>query len=337
VNDRTSVTVPEVAGAAAGPAPHDVPAAPSRSVPPPVPTGARVLIDAPGLLWLDIEDPAGPALDELAARYGFHELAVEDCRNHPQLAKIDPFPGYTFLIANSIRFNAETEELAVRELDVFLGERLLVTVHDGPSLAVQAVAARLREEPPRHAPVQVLYALLDTILDRFMPTLDEIGDTIDEIEESVLNGFDPGSLAKMSRLKRNLVAFRRAAVAQRELLNALSRRDTSLVPAEMQIYFRDVYDHVVTTMELIESYRDLLSGVFEIYLTRTANRTNEVVKALTLIATILLPLTLVTGWWGMNLESLPFAGHPDGIWYVTGGMALLTAVLLAYFRRKRWI
>ena len=299
--------------------------------------GLRVLAERPGLLWLDVEDPAGPGLDDLAARYGFHPLAVEDCRNRPQLAKLDTFPDHLFLIANSIRYEPESGELEVREIDVFLGERFIVTVHEGPRRIVETVAERLGTDPQLENPAGVLYALLDTILDRFLPTLDRIGETIDEVEEGILEGNEARCVQRVFVLKRNLVAFRRAASAQRELLNSLSRRDVRFVPSELVIYFRDVYDHVVATMEMIESYRDLLSGMLDIAFTQTANRTADVVKALTIIATIILPLTLVTGWYGMNMVGLPGAEHPAGIWVVSGGMAALTIGLLVFFRMKRWL
>ena len=297
--------------------------------------GLRVLAERP-VLWIDLDDPAGPGLDALATRFGFHELAVEDCRNHPQLAKIDQFEGHAFLIANSVRFDDEGD-LGVRELDFFVGAEWIVTVHEGPSLTIEAVASRLGNGVAPDSSARILHALLDATLERFLPSLERIGDTIDEIEDEILDRLDPRSLSKMFGLKRDLVEFRRAAWAQRELLNALSRRDNTIVPAEMQIYFRDVYDHIVTALEMVESYRDLLSGVVEIYLTQAANRTNETVKALTIIATIILPLTLITGWYGMNVANLPLASHPLGVWIVTGGMILLTAGLLVWFRKRRWI
>jgi magnesium transporter len=298
--------------------------------------GLRVLAEQP-VLWIDLDDPAGPALDALAARFGFHELAVEDCRNHPQLAKIDQFEGHAFLIANSVRFDPETGDLGVRELDFFVGPTLIVTVHEGPSFTLDTVASRLGSVITPDSPARILHAILDETLERFLPSLERIGETIGEIEDEILDRLDPRCLSKMFGLKRDLVEFRRAAWAQRELLNALSRRDGTVVPAAMQIYFRDVYDHIVTALEMVESYRDLLSGVVEIYLTQAANRTNDTVKALTIIATIILPLTLVTGWYGMNVANLPLASHPYGVWIVSGAMVLLTAGLLTWFRKRRWI
>lgn len=352
--ERESQTIPQPSAdaPAGGPGPTSAPTAPGEGAPtgpalatptgpPPTaspgPGAVRVLIETPNLTWLDLDDPGSPALDELAERFGFHELAVEDCRNDAQLAKLDPFPEHLFLIANSIRYDPETGDLHVRELDVFMGERFIVTVHDGPSLSVESVAARLAKSTRFKKPAHLLHALLDAIQDRFMPTLDEIGAEIDRLEDEILESPTPVSLSRLFQLRRNLVGFRRAASAQRELLNALSRRDARIVPPDTVIYFRDIYDHVVASMEMIESYRDLVSGVLDIYLTRTANRTNDVVKALTLIATIILPLTLITGWYGMNVVNLPLADDPNGVWYVTGGMAAFTLGLLAYFRTRGWI
>ncbi|HEY7462441.1 MAG TPA: magnesium/cobalt transporter CorA [Gemmatimonadota bacterium] len=332
-------TEPE--GAPTGPALATPTAPAAPAAPPPAasagPGVVRVLVETPNLTWLDLDDPGSPALDELAERYGFHELAVEDCRNDAQLAKLDPFPEHLFLIANSIRYDQETGDLHVKELDVFMGERFIVTVHDGPSLSVESVAAHLAKTTRFKKPAHILHALLDAIQDRFLPTLDEMGAEIDRLEEEVLESPTALSLSRLFQLRRNLVNFRRAASAQRELLNALSRRDARVVPPDTVIYFRDIYDHVVASMEMIESYRDLVSGVLDIYLTRTANRTNDVVKALTLIATIILPLTLITGWYGMNVVNLPLANDPNGVWYVTGGMAALTLGLLIYFRTRGWI
>jgi magnesium transporter len=179
--------------------------------------------------------------------------------------------------------------------------------------------------------------LLDAMVDRFLPTLDKIGETIDGVEESILEQMDPACLPKSFQLKRNLVHFRRAAVAQRELLNTLWRHESGIVPKDLAPYFRDVYDHVVTAIEMIESYRDLISGLLEIYLTQTANRTNQIVKAITIIATIILPLTLITGWYGMNVVNLPFAEDPLGLWYITAGLILVTLGFLVFFRRKGWL
>jgi magnesium transporter len=300
--------------------------------------GLRVLIDIPGLLWLDLDDPMSPALDELAARYGFHELAVEDCRHDHQLAKVDYYNDHTFLIINSTHYTENPCEVRVREICVFLGQDYIVTVHFGPSLSISEIEKRLRSNGKRFMrPDQVLHAIIDIVVDRYLPTLDQIGDTIDQVEDDLLVNPDAALLETIFKLKRGLLQFRRAVSSQRELLNLLIRDDTQMIQQDMRIYFRDVYDHAVRAMDLIETYRDLLTGGLDIYLTQMANRTNDVVKGLTILATIMLPLTLVTGYFGMNFDNIPFKGDANGIWYTTGGLLIIGISMLAWFKYKKWI
>ena len=304
----------------------------------PATKGLRTLIDIPGLLWLDLDDPMSKSLDDLAAHYGFHELAVEDCRNKQQLAKVDYYDGYAFYIINSTHYSQKPCEVRLREIDAFLGPDYIVTVHDGESLSINEIERRLNQNQTRYdRPDEVLHAIIDIVVDRFLPTLESIGDTIDLVEDELLIHPDIKLLEMIFDLKRGLLQFRRAVSAQRELLNVIVRDDTPLIQKDMRIYFRDVYDHAVRAMDLVETYRDLLSGALDIYLTQMANRTNDIVKGLTILATIMLPLTLVTGYWGMNFEYMPLLKNPNGVWYTTGGMAVIAIVMLGYFKLKKWL
>jgi magnesium transporter len=300
--------------------------------------GLRTLIDIDGLLWLDLDEPMSHALDELAERYGFHELAVEDCRHESQLAKVDYYEDYTFIIINSTHYTEKPCEVRVREIGAFLGRDYIITVHAGPSLSVSEIEKRLASNGRRFSrPDQVLHAIIDIVVDRYLPTLDQLGDTIEQVEDDLLINPDARLLALIFDLKRGLLQFRRAVSSQRELLNLLIRDDTQMIQQDMRIYFRDVYDHVVRAMDLVETYRDLLTGGLDIYLTQMANRTNDIVKGLTILATIMLPLTLVTGYFGMNFDYIPFKGDANGIWYTTFGLLIITIAMLAWFKRKKWI
>jgi magnesium transporter len=186
-------------------------------------------------------------------------------------------------------------------------------------------------------PDQVLHALIDIVVDRYLPTLDQIGDAIDEVEDELLINPTATLLQKIFELKRGLLGFRRAVSSQRELLNMLIRDASPLVQEDLQIYFRDVYDHAVRAMDLVETYRDLLTGGLDIYLTQMANRTNDIVKALTILATIMLPLTLVTGYFGMNFEWMPLLKDPRGVWLTTAVMLIIVATMLGFFKRKKWL
>jgi magnesium transporter len=298
----------------------------------------RNLVDQPGLLWLDLEDPNSSALDELAARYGFHELAIEDCRHQIQLAKVDHYEGHAFIVVHTTHYREEPCEVEIREIDIFIGPDFVVSVHFGPSLAVNEVHRRLTSgAAPLSRPDQVLHAILDVVVDRYLPTLDHIGDTMDTIQDKLLIGPDVKLLETIFDLKRGLLQFRRAATSQRELLNSLIRDETRLIGRDMLIYYRDVYDHAVRALDLLETYRDLITGGLDIYLTQMANRTNDIVKGLTILATIMLPLTLVTGYFGMNFKYIPLADSMNGIWYTTAGLLTIGVVMLAWFKYKKWI
>lgn len=305
---------------------------------PPATQGLRTLINIPGLLWLDLDDPMNEALDDLAGHYGFHELAVEDCRNREQLAKVDYYDGYAFYVINSTHYSQNPCEVRLREIDVFLGPDYIITVHFGESLSVKEIERRLATHAAHYNhPDEVLHAVIDIVVDRYLPTLDSVGDTIDEVEDELLVHPDVKLLEMIFNLKRGLLQFRRAVSAQRELLNIIVRDDMPLIRPDMRIYFRDVYDHAVRGMDMVETYRDLLTGALDIYLTQMANRTNDIVKGLTILATIMLPLTLVTGYFGMNFEYMPGLKNPNGVWYTTIGLVIITVAMLAYFKAKKWL
>jgi magnesium transporter len=300
--------------------------------------GLRTILDNPGLLWLDLDDPMSHVLDDLAASYGFHELAVEDCRQGIQLAKIDYYDGHSFILINSTHYTEKPCEVRVREIDVFLGPDFIVTVHEGHSHAVEEVQKHVASNAMHLTrPDQVLHAVIDIVVDRYLPTLDHVGDTIDDVQDALLINPDVTLLQTIFELKRGLLQFRRAVSSQRELLNMLIRDDTPFIQQDMRIYFRDVYDHAVRAMDLVETYRDLLTGGLDIYLTQMANRTNDIVKGLTILATIMLPLTLVTGYFGMNFEYIPMFKDPNGIWYTTAALLIITLSMLAYFKLKKWL
>jgi magnesium transporter len=303
--------------------------------------GLRTIIDRPGLLWLDLDDPMSTALDELAAHYGFHELAVEDCRHGLQLAKIDHYGTHDFVIINTTHYSDRPCELRLKEIDVFLGPEYVITVHHGLSQAVAEVEKRNSTGGPNGRNVktadQVFHATIDVVVDRYLPTLDSIGDTIDRVQDDLLLQPDIKLLETIFELKRGMLQFRRAVASQRELLNVIIRDESDFIRPEMRIYFRDVYDHAVRALDLVETYRDLLTGGLDIYLTQMANRTNDIVKGLTILATIMLPLTLVTGYFGMNFEYIPWLKDPNGIWYTTAGLIAISVVMLGFFKYKKWL
>jgi len=282
--------------------------------------------------WYDISDPNSPALDELAARFGFHELQVEDCRHRPQRAKTEEHDNYQFSVLKHLHTD---ERLHFDDLDVFLGPDFLVTVRSGDCPVIAKVCERATQEHVQRVD-KLFYFLLDFVVDQYQPELDTIADEINDIESEVLKCPGPAILSQILDLKRGLIEFRRIAAMMREVVNALIRREGGLMADELDPYLRDVYDHLVRTVDMIETYRDLLTGSLDIYLSAVANRTNEVMKVLTVWGTVSVPLVIITGFFGMNLH-LPWMNSPHGVWYASALMVGCVVAVLAYFRRKHWI
>ncbi|HEY2861746.1 MAG TPA: magnesium/cobalt transporter CorA [Terracidiphilus sp.] len=281
--------------------------------------------------WWDIADPASSELDQLARRFNLHELQIEDCRHRPQRPKAEEHERYIFAILKHVHNEGE---LRFDDVDLFLGRDFLISVRDRDSAMIAQVKARAEQEQITRLD-RLFYLMVDEIVDGYQPVLDKIAEEISDIEDVVLDRPEPETLARIFSLRRRLVDFRRVASSMREVINALVRREGGVLGDDLDPYFRDVYDHVIRTVDMIETYRDLLSGALDIYLSAVANRTNEVMKVLTIWGTVALPLVIITGFFGMNLH-LPWSNDPHGTEYAVGLMAVSTIAVLLYFKAKRW-
>jgi magnesium Mg(2+) and cobalt Co(2+) transport protein (corA) len=283
------------------------------------------------LPWFDVADPASPELDELAQRFGLHPLQIEDCRHRPQRPKAEEHDHYIFAVMKHMHNHGE---LAFDDFDVFIGPDFLITVRSADAAVFDAVRARAEQEQIDRLD-KLFYTIVDQIVDGYQPVLDKIADDIADIEDAVLEQPDPEMLSRIFALKRKLVDFRRVSAGMREVVNDLMRREKGLLGDDLDMYFRDVYDHILRTVDMIETYRDLLSGSLDIYLSAVANRTNEVKKILTIWGTVALPLVIITGFFGMNLK-LPWEDSYHGTLFVLLLMTVSTVAVLVYFRIKRW-
>ncbi len=288
-----------------------------------------------GFRWYHVEDVKGPALDELAQQFGLHELAIEDCRTERTRAKLEQYEDHIFLVANTIHFDPEKCQSWFGEMDFFVGKDFLISVHEGPSRTAQAVLPKFQADAKLAHPGRLLHAMLDVVVDRYLPVLDTIEARIESLEDEVHKGPSSRLLAEIFTLRRALVEFRRVATGMREVLNQLLRCAEPWLRSQ-HAYFRDIYDHVVRALDFVETYRDLLTGVLDVHLTAIANRTNDIVKVLTIYATLALPFLLITGYFGMNFADLPLLHRPHGALYVSAGMGVIALTMLWFFRRKGW-
>jgi len=301
----------------------------------------RALERPGGLLWVDLEGPEPEqARSLLGGVFSFHHLAVDDCLNpHIDTPKIDDYGQYLFIISQGIRFHARSERLETTELDLFLGPNYVVSFHGHPLAAVDDVRRRAAQDGPlagRGADFLV-HALLDGLVDQFQPVVEEMDQAVDRLEEAVLANPQQRVLQEILVLKRNALRLRRALLPGRDVVNRFARGEfPRLVSDETHMYFRDIYDHVVRVEEMVEGLRDLAESVLNTYLSSLNNRMNEVMKVLSIVATIILPLTLIAGIYGTNFENLPELGWQWGYFGMLGAMSLIALGLVAFFRWRKW-
>jgi len=284
----------------------------------------------PGVAWYDLNNPASPALDELAKQYQLHELQIEDCR-HIQRAKTEDYDHYIFTVLKALQPGKTPKFL---DFDIFLGKDFLITVHAGSCPAIDKAVQRAQQQKIQRLD-KLFYILVDHTVDEYLLVLDALAEQISDVESDVLEKPEPPVLRSIFSMKRNLIDFRRNAGGMREVVNQLMRREQGFLGDDLDPFFRDVYDHIVRTVDLIETYRDLLSSSTDIYLSAVANRTNQIVKVLTVWGTVALALVVITGFFGMNLP-LPWQHDPLGAVYATALMVAIGGLILWYFRKQGW-
>lgn len=295
-----------------------------------------------GPLWVDIDSSVRTQHALLEKVFKFHPLAIDDTLNPNSRVKLEEYDGYLFIIIRGIGFAEDTEDpydLETKDLYCFLGPTYLVTVHNGPLPAIDRVSETMRRSPDLLARgvERALHAILDQTIDEYFPILARIDEFIDSLEERVFAAFDEESLRDIFTVKRLVLSLRRYLQPSREVMNVLTNRPTMLLTPDAQLYFRDIYDHVLRINDTLDTYRDLLSSTMDAYLTQVSNRLAFSTKALSVVATLSLPFVVVSGMWGMNFSTIPLSNWPHGFWVLLVGQLALGAVLLYFLRRKRLI
>lgn len=296
------------------------------------------LLSAGDFFWLDIEAPDSTDLEILRNVFGFHPLAVEDSDHFGQRAKIDHYTDFVFLVV----YGASRDEDRLVEVHCFYSERFLVTVRRDDCPAFADVRRRYTQQEEVDRPALLLYRIVDGLVDSFFPILDDFDDRIDELEDGVLLQGDDAQLQEIFRMKRLLVGMRKAISPQRDLFSRIVAglaRVPGIAPDD-EHYFRDVYDHLIRISDMIDSYRDLLTGAMEVHLSTVSNRLNEVMKQLAIISTVFLPLTFITGFFGQNFAYMVRdIIHSQAAFFVFGlGLELAAvAFFIVLFKRRRWI
>jgi magnesium transporter len=288
--------------------------------------------------WLDLHRPQADDLAMLSDLFHFHPLAVEDAEHFGQRPKLDEFEGYVFLVA----FGANADRDGLVEVHCFLSDKYLVTVHRDDCQPFEELRRRAAGE--RVAGAQgalILYAVIDALVDSFFPHLAKIDDRIDDLENGVLRQPNDAQLQEIFRLKRRLVTYRKVITPERDLF---ARLVTGVVrvpgmTTDTERYYRDLYDHLIRISDLVDSYRDLLTGAMDVYLSTVSNRLNDVMKRLTIVATIFMPLGWITGFFGMNFAQLVLGMRSWAAFFTLGIATQIAAVIvmIVIFRRRGWM
>jgi magnesium transporter len=286
--------------------------------------------------WHNIIDASSPELDSLAERYHLHPLHIEDCRQRLESAKIEEGESYLFTVIKCVELSAD-DEVDAHDIDLFLGKDFLITVIEPGDKDTRQRIERMRAGNNHQRADQLYYRILDTTVDTYLPALDHFGEVIDDLEDNAMEAATPHTLSRIFEIKRVLIVLRRILVHTRDVTAHLQRVDSPYIRRDMWPFLRDVYDHISRSLDHVEMLRDLLSGCLDVYLSSVANRTNQVMKVLTVLSTIALPALVLSSIYGMNVKGLPGTDAHYGLVIVLGLMIASTVTLLWILRKFNWL
>ncbi len=302
---------------------------------------ALIPLDSPGVSWIDINGIHDPALvEKIGKHFGLHALVIEDIITSGQRPKLEDYENFLFLTIKRLTCEKSHKTIQIEELSIIAGRNFVLTFQETPDDSFTAVKERLRKGTDRFLKSgtdYLVYALIDMIVDNYFAVLEEIGEQFEDIQTQVLTNPTPATLRTVYRLKNDLILMRRAVWPLRDVINALQRHESPLMTHATELYLRDVQDHAIQIMDTVETLRDILAGTLDIYVSSVSNRLNQVMKVLTVIATIFIPLTFIVGIYGMNFDYMPELRWRFGYPLIMGGMTCLVIGMLWWFRRNKWI
>jgi magnesium transporter len=291
-------------------------------------------------LWVDLVAPTPEEGRLLTDAFHFHPLAVEDALSAIHHPKIEAYDGYLYLILHGIDFREEEHWFATRDVDFFLGPNYLVTVQDGDSRSIAAVKSVCdkHDRVLSEGPAALMHRIVDSMVDNYRPEIESLEEHMNQLEDEAILGLRSNLVRDILGLKRDLASLRRVVIPQRDAVGRLARREFAAISDELTYRFRDVYDHLVRLADEAMLLQDRVTGILEAHLSTISNRLNLVMKVLTVMSTIFLPMTVLTGMWGMNVPLPAFPGGPGmQFWWVGAGMVAIAVLMLGLFRRNGWL
>jgi len=298
--------------------------------------------ESPTVTWINIDGiQQTDILEKIGGCYNFHPLVMEDILNTEQRPKAEDYSDYLFIVLKMIYYNDDFNTVSTEQVSLVLGRTSVISFQEGIEGDVFGhLRERLRNEKGRARKLgadYLAYSLIDAVVDNYFSVLEKLGEKIEAIEEVLVTEPASATLNEIHRLKRELIYLRKAVWPLREVVGGLERGDSPLVQDATRLYMRDVYDHTIQVIDAVETYRDMVSGMLDIYLSSVSNRMNSVMKVLTVIATIFMPLTFLAGVYGMNFKHMPELDWPLGyplLWLL---MIAIAAAMLVFFKKKEWL
>ena len=300
----------------------------------------RIVESGTGNLWVDIDYRNREQAALLDTVFHFHPLAIEDSLNPNSRVKIEEYKGFLILVVRTLAFREETEDpydIETVNLTCFLGANFLVTVHGENTRPVDVTVELLDRKPElaEAGPARLMHAIVDEAVNAYFPVIDQLDEFVDGLEDRIFGSFDQSALRDIFSVKRLVLSLRRHLAPERDVFAVLTNRPSTLLTLDTQVYFRDIYDHILRINDALETYRELLSNTLDSYLTQVSNRLGSITKTLSVVATITLPFIIVSGMWGMNFEQIPLSHTSHGFWTMLVVQIVLAALLLIGLKWRR--
>ena len=295
----------------------------------------------PSVTWINVDGLNDiKVIERIGEHFDIHSLVLEDILNTNQRPKMEDFEKYIFVVLKMLHYDDKNNNISVEQVSLILCKNLVISFQETKGDVFDSIRDRIRTNKGRirrRGSDYLLYSLVDAIIDNYFIILEKTGDRVEDIEEKLIENPNPGLLKEIHGLKRDMIYLRKSVWPLREVINGLLRGESKIIRRETHIYLRDVYDHTIQTIDTIETFRDMISGMLDIYMSSVSNKMNEVMKVLTIFAAIFIPLTFIAGIYGMNFDFMPELHWKWGyltVWIVLISVALL---LLFYFKRKNWL
>jgi len=298
------------------------------------------LIDTSMVTWINVDDISdAKTIEAIGSHFNLHPLLLEDVMNADQRPKMDDYDNHLFLVLKVLFMDPIPGRIESDQVSFVLGDKYLISFQERHSDLFNSILDRLRmgkSRVRRSRADYLLYSLIDVIVDNYFVILEVIGDNVEDVEVKLVSGPTAETLGAIQRMKKDLIYLRKSIWPLREVLSSLERGESELISDALRVYFRDIYDHSIHAIDTIETLRDMLSGMLDIYLSSVSNRLNQVMKVLTIISTIFIPLTFIAGVYGMNFKNIPEIGWTYGYPFAILLMILVTLAMLYYFKKKKW-